>query len=147
MIKVNGLEHVSWAAGEPTTARSVLALFGFTPAGHEDITAQNVTADYYASEGGLRMEVIRPLGAESQLHRFLARRGPGLHHVCLEVDDLEDACAQIVRAGGQLVGEVFSDSRGRHAFVHPQSTGGVLIGMVELHQELKNKAAAPAERA
>lgn len=147
MIKVKALEHVSWAAGESGSARSVLALFGFTPAGGEDITAQNVSADYYASECGLRIEVIRPLGTESQLHRFLAQRGPGLHHVCLEVESLEDACAQVVRAGGQLVGRIFSDSRGRHAFVHPKSTGGVLIGMVELHAELKNKAATPEEHA
>lgn len=147
MIKVKGLEHVSWASGEPGTPRSVLALFGFTPAGGEDITAQTVSADYYASDCGLRFEVIRPLGAASQLHRFLAQRGPGLHHVCLEVDDLEDACAQVKGVGGQLVGEIFADSRGRHAFVHPKSTGGVLIGMVELHPELKNTAAKREDRA
>jgi methylmalonyl-CoA/ethylmalonyl-CoA epimerase len=145
MIKVNGLEHVSWAAGDLERAGSVLALFGFAPAGAEDIRAQNVRADYFASECGLRFEVIRPLGPDSHLRRFLEQRGPGLHHVCLEVDDLEDACQQVVRAGGQLVGEVFSDSRGRHVFVHPKSTGGVLIGMVELHPELK--PSAPADRA
>jgi methylmalonyl-CoA epimerase len=145
MIKVKSLEHVSWAAGDLEPARSILALFGFGPSGAEDIPPQKVTATYFANDRGLRVEVIRPLGADSQLHRFLEHRGPGLHHVCLEVEGLEDACAQVVRAGGQLVGEIFSDSRGRHAFVHPKSTGGVLIGMVELHPELKAAAGAGGE--
>ena len=146
MIKIRALEHVSWAAGDLEKAGPVLALFGFASTGGEDIPAQHVTSSYFASECGMRMEVIRPLGADSQLHKFLAQRGPGLHHVCLEVDDLEDACAQVVGSGGQLVGETFSDSRGRHRFVHPKSTGGILIGLVELHPELKQSAAAERAR-
>jgi methylmalonyl-CoA/ethylmalonyl-CoA epimerase len=137
MIKVNGLEHVSWASEDLEQPRSLLGLFGFAPTGREDIPEQHVTANYFGSDCGLRFEVIQPIGADSQLRRFLEQRGAGLHHVCLEVEDLEDACAQVARAGGQLVGEIFSDSRGRHAFVHPKSTGGVLIGMVELHPQLK----------
>jgi predicted enzyme related to lactoylglutathione lyase len=57
--------------------------------------------------------------------------------VCFQVENLDDACAQIRAAGGELVGETFDDSRGRHAFVHPKSTGGVLIGMIQLHPGLK----------
>jgi predicted enzyme related to lactoylglutathione lyase len=57
--------------------------------------------------------------------------------VCFQVESLDDACEQVRQAGGQIVGEPFNDSRGRHAFVHPKSTGGVLIGMIELHPHLK----------
>jgi hypothetical protein len=53
------------------------------------------------------------------------------------VDSLDDACAQITGAGGQLVGHTFSDSRGKHVFIHPKSTGGVLIGLIELYPHLK----------
>jgi methylmalonyl-CoA epimerase len=139
MIKIHGLEHVSWAAAELEPARSILGLFSIQPTGDEDLHEQHVQTTYFESDCGVRFEVIRPLGEGGNLQKFLATRGPGLHHVCFQVDSLEDACEQVKQAGGQLVGEPFSDSRGRHVFVHPRSTGGVLIGMIELHPHLKPK--------
>lgn len=137
MIKIHGFEHVSWAAAELDQAQKILGLFGIEPTGYEEIHDQDVTSTYFAGPGGVRFEVIRPLGADSHLHKFLAARGAGLHHVCFQVENLEEACEEIRQSGGQIVGHVFSDSRGRHAFVHPKSTGGVLIGMIELHPELR----------
>lgn len=137
MIKIHDIEHVSWASSELESAQAVLALFGIKPTGSEEIHEQGVTATYFEAECGVRFEVIRPLNDDSPLTRFLAKQGPGLHHVCFQVDSLDDACEQIQRAGGKLVGPPFNDSRGRHAFVHPRSTGGVLIGMIELHPHLK----------
>jgi methylmalonyl-CoA/ethylmalonyl-CoA epimerase len=112
-------------------------LFGIKPTGYEEVHDQDVTSNYFEGNGGVRFEIIRPLGPNSHLRKYLASRGPGLHHVCFQVDNLDDACEQVVRGGGQLVGHTFSDSRGRHAFVHPKSTGGVLIGLIELHDNLK----------
>jgi methylmalonyl-CoA epimerase len=137
MIKIRGFEHVSWAAAELEPARSTLALFGITPTGYEEIHEQAVTSNYFEGPGGVRFEIIRPLGESSHLRRFLQKHGAGLHHVCFQVEDLEDACDQVVAAGGELVGETFSDSRGRHAFIHPKSSGGVLIGMIELHPHVR----------
>jgi methylmalonyl-CoA/ethylmalonyl-CoA epimerase len=140
MIKIQGIEHVSWAAAELEPAQSILGLFGIVPTGDEEIHEQDVTSTYFEGENNVRFEVIRPLSPDANLARFLATRGPGLHHVCFQVESLDDACAQITAAGGKLVGETFSDSRGRHAFVHPKSTGGVLIGMIELFPQFQNKA-------
>jgi methylmalonyl-CoA epimerase len=138
MIKINGFEHVSWAASELEPGERTLALFGIKPTGFEEVHAQDVSANYFEGDGGVRFEIIRPLGPQSQLRKFLESRGSGLHHICLQVENLDDACAQITAAGWQLVGQTFSDSRGRHAFVHPKSTGGVLIGLIELHPHLKS---------
>jgi methylmalonyl-CoA/ethylmalonyl-CoA epimerase len=140
MIKILGLEHVSWASSDLEPAQSLLALFGIRPTGNEEIHEQDVTSTYFEADCGVRFEVIRPLSPSSNLKKFLQSRGPGLHHVCFQVDDLNDACQQVQRAGGQLVGEQFSDSRGRHAFIHPKSTGGVLIGMIELHPQFRPAA-------
>jgi methylmalonyl-CoA/ethylmalonyl-CoA epimerase len=141
-IKINGLEHVSWAAPALEPGSRVLELFGIVPTGDEDIQEQAVTSTYFEEPNcGVRFEIIRPLGEDSHLHRFLQARGGGLHHVCFQVESLDDACAQIKAAGGELVGHTFADSRGRHAFVHPKSTGGVLIGMIELHPDIKAKEA------
>lgn len=137
MIEITGFEHVSWASSELEPCQKILNLFGIKPTGYEEIHAQDVTSNYFEGEGGVRFEVIRPLSSKSHLHKFLSSRGPGLHHVCFQVKNLDDACAQVLAAGGELVGETFSDSRGRHAFIHPKSTGGVLIGMIELHEHLK----------
>jgi methylmalonyl-CoA/ethylmalonyl-CoA epimerase len=140
-IKITGFEHVSWAAADLEPGASILALFGLKPTGYEEVHGQAVTSNYFEEpESGVRFEIIRPWGEESHLHRFLKTRGSGLHHICFQVENLDDACAQIKAAGGELVGGAFSDSRGRHAFIHPKSTGGILIGMIELHPELKSKA-------
>ncbi len=136
MIKIKGFEHVSWASGELEPAQSILALFGIKATGFEEIHAQDVTSNYYEGNNNVRFEIMRPLGPDSHLRKYLAKRGPGLHHICLQVENLDVACAEIVKGGGALVGETFSDSRGRHAFVHPKCTGGVLIGMIELHPGL-----------
>lgn len=139
-IKIHGFEHVSLAAAALEPGASVLGLFGIVPTGYEEVHDQSVTSNYFEEPScGVRFEIIRPLGDDSHLHKFLKTRGGGLHHVCFQVEDLDDACAQIKAAGGELVGHTFSDSRGRHAFVHPKSTGGVLIGMIELHPEIKAK--------
>jgi methylmalonyl-CoA/ethylmalonyl-CoA epimerase len=137
MIKITGFEHVSWASKDLEPAQSTLALFGIRPTGFEEIHSQHVTSNYYEADCGVRFEVIRPAGPDSHLNQFLTKRGSGLHHVCFQVENLEDACDQIRKSGGELVGEVFADSRGRHAFVHPKTTGGVLIGMIQLHPGLK----------
>ena len=137
VIKINAIEHVSWAAPALDTAQKTLALFGFGPTGEEAIPSQDVQTTYFETPSGVRFEVIRPASDHSHLKHFLAKRGPGLHHVCFQVANLDDACRQVRAAGGELVGEIFADSRGRHAFVHPKWTGGVLIGMIELHPGLK----------
>ena len=137
MIKIHNLEHVSWASSDLEPAQSILKLFGIRPTGSEEIHEQGVTTTYFEADCGVRFEVIRPISDDAPLKRFLSSHGPGLHHVCFQVDNLEDACDQVQRAGGQLVGPPFSDSRGSHVFVHPKSTGGVLIGMIELHPHLK----------
>ncbi|HSR21167.1 MAG TPA: VOC family protein, partial [Anaerolineales bacterium] len=70
---------------------------------------------------------------DSGLARYLSKRGPGMHHVCLAVDDLAGLLSQLKSSGIRLINEeprVAEDGR-RYAFVHPESTGGVLV---ELYQ-------------
>ncbi len=139
MIKISGFEHVSIASDELEPSARILALFGIEKSGFEELHTQHVSSTYFEEPAtGVRFEVIKPGSEDSHLHKFLKDRGPGLHHVCLQVEDLDDACKQVIAAGGRIVGEVFSDSRGRHAFIHPKSTGGVLIGMIELHPQFRN---------
>lgn|SRR5690606_2380813 len=137
MLKIKGLEHISWAADTVEKGEKTLSVLGFAPTGTEEIHSQDVLTTYYEHPEGIRFEIIRPLDENSGLHKFLEKRGPGLHHFCVQVENLDEAIAEIEGMGWQIVGERFSDSRGHHAFIHPRSTGGVLIGMIELHPGLE----------
>jgi methylmalonyl-CoA/ethylmalonyl-CoA epimerase len=137
MIKVLGYEHVSWCVADTEGPAKVLNLFGLEEGETEGLHGQGVISTYYEGPNDVRFELIRPSNEKSHLNRFLENNGPGLHHVCFQVEDLQDACRQVESSGAKIVGEPFEDSRGWHAFVHPKSTGGVLIGMIQLHPGLK----------
>ena len=83
--------------------------------------------------GTSRVELLTPTGGDTPVGRFLAKRGPGLHHVAYRVDDIEAALARLREAGMRLIDESprvgIRDSR--VAFVHPQSAGGVLTEIVQ----------------
>jgi len=83
--------------------------------------------------GGSEIELVKPTTEDSGLARYLEKRGPGMHHLCLEVDDLEGMLAQLKAKGIQLINETPVSGAGgkKYAFVHPKSAGGV---MVELYQ-------------
>src|SRR3712207_6207894 len=83
--------------------------------------------------GASHVELLRPLGPGTTVGKFLARSGPGLHHVAYGTDDIESAIASARDAGLRLIDdEPRAGIRGsRVAFLHPKSTGGVLTELVE----------------
>jgi len=87
--------------------------------------------------GDSHVELLQPLGPETAVGKFLARRGPGLHHVAYRVPDVEQALSELARAGMRLIDEQARRGiRGsRVAFVHPASTGGVLTEIVQPARE------------
>ena len=78
-------------------------------------------------EGGGSVEVIEPAGADGFLHRFLAARGPGLHHVTFKVASLADAVARAEAQGYRLVGRDESDPDWRVAYLHPKEALGIVV--------------------
>ncbi len=82
--------------------------------------------------GETEIELIRPLEMENSIGRFVERRGEGIHHLCLQVEDIEGAVARIESTGGRMATEIREHPDGtRYAFVHPKSARGVLM---ELYQ-------------
>lgn len=82
---------------------------------------------------GAEVELLEPLQADSPIGRFLARRGPGIHHVCYRVPDLDAALAACAAHGLALIDEVPRRGAGncRVAFIHPKSTNGILVELTE----------------
>jgi len=100
----------------------------------ETVEEQGVEAVLLAV-GESHVELLRPLGPDTAVGRFLERGGPGLHHVAYGTDDVAAALEALRAAGLRLIDEhPRAGIRGtRVAFVHPQSTGGVLTELVEAH--------------
>jgi len=83
--------------------------------------------------GGSEVELLAPGDAEGPIARFLAKRGPGIHHVCYRVADLDAALAACRTAGYRLIDETPRTGAGgrRIAFVHPKATAGILLELTE----------------
>ena len=79
------------------------------------------------------VELLRAEASDSPIGRFIARRGPGIHHICFAVDDLEGTLARCRQAGLRLIDETprLGAEGKRIAFLHPSSTGGILIELSE----------------
>ena len=75
-------------------------------------------------------EILEPFGDDSFLHRFLAERGPGMHHATFEVEDIEKAAATLRRYGVEPFGEGIANDW-KQLFIHPRDSGGVLIQLYE----------------
>jgi methylmalonyl-CoA/ethylmalonyl-CoA epimerase len=83
--------------------------------------------------GESEVELLQPLDPDTPVGRFLARRGPGIHHICYRVADLDAALDACRRAGYQLIDEVPRQGAGGHriAFIHPKATDGILLELTE----------------
>lgn len=83
---------------------------------------------------GAEIELVHPTTDDSGLAKYLAKRGPGMHHVCLEVDDIDGMMTQLREKGIRLINEqprTAADGK-RYAFIHPESTSGVLVELYQL---------------
>ena len=87
--------------------------------------------------GDSNVELLKPTVADTGVARFLEKRGPGIHHMCFEVDDIEATLAQLREHNVQLINEQPQEGHGgrKYAFVHPKSTGGVLVELYQLSGE------------
>jgi len=89
--------------------------------------------------GESEVELVKPTTNDSGVSRYLEKRGPGMHHVCFEVDDIQAALDRLRERGVRLINETpLSGSGGKKiAFIHPESAHGVLVELYELPQQNK----------
>jgi methylmalonyl-CoA/ethylmalonyl-CoA epimerase len=109
---------------------------GMTLVHRETVNEQGVEA-VLLDVGDSHVELLQPLGPDTAVGKFLARRGPGLHHVAYRVDDVEDVLRQLAAAGVRLIDEQPRTGirNSRVAFLHPAGTGGVLTEIVQPAEE------------
>jgi methylmalonyl-CoA/ethylmalonyl-CoA epimerase len=102
----------------------------------EDVPDQESVVAFLPA-GEAEIELVKPTAEGSGVARYLAKRGPGLHHLCLEVDDLEATLGRLRKLGIRLVNPepVIGTAGKRIAFIHPESTHGVLVELYETTQQ------------
>lgn len=106
--------------------------FGIEPA-HREIVAEQGVEEVFFAVGASFVQLLGALGPDTPVGRFLAKRGPGLHHLAFRVDDVAATLARLAAEGAEVIDErPRPGSRGtRIAFVQPRSMGGVLVELVE----------------
>jgi methylmalonyl-CoA/ethylmalonyl-CoA epimerase len=129
------IDHIGVAVDDLDDAIALYSeRFGMPVQHRETVEDQGVEA-VLLGVGESHVELLRPLDADTAVGRFLARNGPGLHHVAYGTDDIESALEQVRAAGLRLIDEHPRTGirESRVAFLHPKSTGGVLTELVEGH--------------
>lgn len=126
------LDHLGIAVKSLDTAKSIYEKIGLTISPEETIPAEKVRVVMVPVEN-TRIELLEATSEDSTISKFIAKRGEGLHHICLRVSDLPAAVEKLKRDGVRLVSDEIKTGAGghRYIFVHPQSTGGVLLELVD----------------
>ena len=113
------------------TLRFYQETFGVPDADIEEIADQGVLASLVVV-GGTNLELIQPVSPDTGVARFLESRGEALHHICFEVENLQGALDSIKSSGARLIDESPREGlAGMIAFIHPKSTRGVLVELVD----------------
>jgi len=107
-------------------------LFGAKPAKIETIPAQGVKAALLPMAEGGEIELLEPINPESGVAKFLESRGEGIHHICLEVDNVDQELSLLAEKGVQLIDKQGRPGlAGKVGFIHPKATKGVLIELAQ----------------
>lgn len=108
--------------------RDVLGL----PGGQLKEVPQEQVRIAFLEAGESHIELVQPTSADSGIAKYLDKRGAGMHHICFEVDDLEGTMQQMMASGVELLNDTPKERDGqRYVFIHPKSTGGVLVELYE----------------
>jgi methylmalonyl-CoA/ethylmalonyl-CoA epimerase len=133
--RVLGIAHLGIAVRSLEGEGRFYDLLGLVENHREEVSSQKVLTSF-RPVGESSFELLEATSPDSPIAKALEKRGPGVHHVCLDVDDVEAVLARLKAAGVKLINEV--PYPGAHgclvAFVHPASTGGILL---ELSQKPK----------
>jgi len=126
------IDHIGIAVPELAAAVDQYKNLGFEFHGMEEVVEQKVKTAFFEI-GESHLELLEATGEDSPIAKFLAKRGPGIHHICVRVDDIDAELARLAKTDAILINEKPVIGAGGHrvAFVHPKSTSGVLLELLE----------------
>ena len=129
---IDGVDHIGIAVHSIEEARAFYEALGLEIERIEEVPQEQVRVAFLSC-GGTHLELLEPTSDTSPVAKFLEKRGPGLHHVCLGSDDVQGDDARLREAGFRLLREEPTLGAGgsRVQFVHPKSGGGVLYELAQ----------------
>jgi methylmalonyl-CoA/ethylmalonyl-CoA epimerase len=127
------IDHVGVAVEDIDAALELYEEAFAMPLAHRETVEEQGVEAVLLDVGEGHVELLRPLGPETAVGKFLERKGPGLHHVAYAVDDIDATLDKLAAAGLELIDSEprVGIRQSRVAFLHPRSTGGVLTEIVE----------------
>jgi len=129
----NRIDHIGVAVADVESGLELYRDRLGLPVAHREVVEQQGVEAVLLDVGEGHVELLAPLSAETPVGRFLAKQGPGLHHVAYQVTDIDTTLTELKQVGLQLIDE--HPRRGirgsRVAFLHPRATGGVLTELVQ----------------
>jgi methylmalonyl-CoA epimerase len=128
------VDHIGIAVKSLAAAKEIYQKLGLDMSPEETVEQEEIRV-VMVPVGETRLELLEPTADDSVIARFLAKRGEGLHHLCLRVPDLTATVEALKRDGVRLVSDEIKIGAGghRYIFIHPASAGGVLLELVEEH--------------
>ncbi len=127
------LDHIGIAVENLNQGMKFYEALGFEKMSVEEVPSEKVKTGFLKLENHSNLELLEPTSDDSVIKKFLEKKGPGIHHICLRVKNIDDVVKNLKSQGVRLVSE--APKMGAHncrvIFVHPASTGGVLIELSE----------------
>ena len=145
--KVLGLDHVGVAVRDPRQRLPLWAEALGLPLDRAEAVPTDAVRTWFLDFGGGHIELLEPLSEDSPIARAIEKRGEGLHHLCLAVDDIDAALARLAARGIEPLGGGTRPGAGGCiiAFLHPKDTGGVLLELSQRPPGATGHAAEPAD--
>ena len=132
-MKILGIEHIGIAVGnmEKNAPFWKLVLNNNDPITEEIIDQKVVTEIFDTGQG--KIELLEATSQDSAIGKFIEKRGPGIHHICLQVENIKQAIEELIESGVELIDKIPRIGAEGYliAFIHPRSTGGVLVELAE----------------
>jgi methylmalonyl-CoA/ethylmalonyl-CoA epimerase len=131
--RLGAVNHIGIAVRNLEEAKAVFAGALALPCVEERTVSERGVKIAFLSSGNTTIELLEGIGPESTISKFVEQRGPGIHHLCFEVEGIERVMKELVESGMRLIDEKPKPgAEGKPvAFVHPKSTLGVLIELIE----------------
>jgi methylmalonyl-CoA/ethylmalonyl-CoA epimerase len=127
-------DHAAIATREPDKLKRVLAIIGLVDEGAEDVASQGVKTHFLnPKKSETRVEILEVIDPQGTVAKYLDKKGPGIHHISFMVTNLDALCAELKAQNVRLVYD--NPRTGAHHtrvnFIHPESTGGILLEVSE----------------
>lgn len=134
-FRVLKIDHIGIALTDTSRTRHFFSKLSIPFLGGEEVSEQKVTTEMYDVDGS-HLELLKATQDDSPIAKFITKKGEGIHHIALRVDNLQNAIQELTSTGIELIDKVPRIGAGGKiiAFIHPKSTGGILI---ELSQEIE----------